>query len=64
MSKDVYKQLLEVMKSRRGPYAGMDIPEFYELVEALFTPQEAEVNNVLTRNSGTSEGSERIGRGD
>ena len=54
MSKDVYKQLLEVMKSRRGPYAGMDIPEFYELVEALFTPQEAEVNNVLTRKPATA----------
>ena len=25
----------------------MDIPEFYELVEMLFTPQEAEINNVL-----------------
>ena len=49
MSKDVYKQLLKVMQDRRGPYAGMDIPEFYELVEVLFTPQEAEVNNVMTR---------------
>ncbi len=47
MSAQVYKDLLEVMKSRRGPYAGMDIPEFYELVEELFTPREAEVNNVL-----------------
>ncbi|UCE52604.1 MAG: 4Fe-4S binding protein [Desulfobacterales bacterium] len=49
MSSEVYKQLLEVMKRRRGAYAGMDIPEFYELVEELFTPEEAEVNNVLTR---------------
>jgi Pyruvate/2-oxoacid:ferredoxin oxidoreductase delta subunit len=47
MTEQVYKDLLEVMKSRRGAYAGMDIPEFYELVEVLFTPQEAEVNNVL-----------------
>jgi Pyruvate/2-oxoacid:ferredoxin oxidoreductase delta subunit len=49
MTEQVYKDLLEVMKSRRGAYAGMDIPEFYELVEELFTPEEAEVNNVLTR---------------
>jgi Pyruvate/2-oxoacid:ferredoxin oxidoreductase delta subunit len=49
MPAQVYKDLLEVMKSRRGPYAGMDIPEFYELVEELFTPEEAEVNNALGR---------------
>ena len=47
MSKEVYKQLLEVMKKRGGNYAGMDIPEFYEMVEELFTPEEAEVNNAL-----------------
>ena len=47
MTEQVYKDLLEVMISRRGRYAGMDIPEFFELVEVLFTPQEAEVNNVL-----------------
>ncbi len=48
MTQEVYKQMLDVMKSRRGAYAGMDIPEFYEMVEALFAPEEAEVNNVLT----------------
>ena len=47
MAQKVYQQLMEVMKNRRGAYAGMDIPEFYELVEALFTPDEAEVNNAL-----------------
>jgi len=26
--KQVYGELLEVMKARRGGYAGMDIPEF------------------------------------
>jgi Pyruvate/2-oxoacid:ferredoxin oxidoreductase delta subunit len=36
------------MQQRRGLYAGVDIPEFYELVEALFKPREAEVNNALT----------------
>ena len=49
MTEQVYKDLLEVMKSRRGNLAGMDIPEFFELVEELFTPQEAEVNNALMR---------------
>lgn len=49
MSQDVYKQMLEVMKSRRGAYPGMDIPEFYAMVEELFSPQEAEVNNALPR---------------
>jgi len=47
MAQEVYKQLLEVMIQRRGAYAGMDIPEFYELVETLFTPEEAAVNNAL-----------------
>ncbi|MBW2410461.1 MAG: 4Fe-4S binding protein [Deltaproteobacteria bacterium] len=49
MTEQVYKDLLEVMKNRRGPYAGMDIPEFFDFVEFLFTPQEAEVNNALPR---------------
>lgn len=31
MSKEVYRRLLEVMKKRGGAYAGMDIPEFYEM---------------------------------
>ncbi len=47
MSKEVYKQLLEVMKKRGGGYAGADIPEFYEMVEVMFTPEEAEVNNAM-----------------
>jgi hypothetical protein len=35
-----------VMKSRGGPYAGTDVPEFLALVEELFTPEEAQVNNT------------------
>lgn len=54
MSQDVYKQMLEVMKSRRGVYPGMDIPEFYAMVEELFSPQEAEVNNALPRKPATA----------
>lgn len=49
MKADVYKQLFEVMKSRRGPYTGIEIPEFYNLVQELFTPEEAEVNNAMSR---------------
>jgi Pyruvate/2-oxoacid:ferredoxin oxidoreductase delta subunit/DNA-binding Lrp family transcriptional regulator len=49
MGKETYRELLEVMKSRGGPYAGLDIPEFFELVEALFDPEEAEINNALQR---------------
>ena len=31
------------MKKRRGRWAGMNIPEFFQMVEDLFTPEEAEV---------------------
>ena len=49
MSKEVYGKLLEVMKNRRGAYSGSDIPEFYEMVKVMFTPEEAEVNNAMPR---------------
>ena len=54
MSQEVYRQLLEVMKKRGGRWAGMDIPEFFQMVEELFTPEEAEVNNALPRGPTTS----------
>ncbi|MBW1711178.1 MAG: hypothetical protein JRG97_12240 [Deltaproteobacteria bacterium] len=56
MSTEVYKQLLEVMRKRGGRYAGMDIPEFYKMVEEMFTPEEAEVNNAMPRGPFTAEG--------
>lgn len=49
MNDNVYKEMLEVMKKRRGLYAGADIPEFYDMVQALFTPEEAEINNAMPR---------------
>ena len=49
MVERVYRELLEVMKSRGGPYAGLDIPEFFALAEELFNPDEAEINNALPR---------------
>ena len=54
MGQQVYQELFEVMKNRRGPYTGVEVPEFYPMVEELFTPQEAEVNNVMPRKPVTS----------
>ena len=54
MSQEVYRQLLEVMKKRGGGYSGMDIPEFFALVEELFTPDEAEVNNAMPKGAFTA----------
>src|SRR5208337_1811606 len=55
MIQNVYKEMLEVMTKRGGPYTGVDVPEFYTLMEALFTPEEAEMNNVLARKPAAAE---------
>lgn len=47
MPAEVYRQSVEVMKKRGGPVNGMDVPEYYAMMEELFTPEEAEVNNAL-----------------
>lgn len=63
MTQGVYIDLLGVMKSRGGPFAGLDIPEFFALVEELFTPDEAAVNNALTKKPAPArEIAERLGR--
>lgn len=63
MSEEVYQELLKVMQKRGGRYAGMDITEFYAMVEAMFTPGEAEVNNAMPRGPFTSENiAESMGR--
>ncbi len=54
MTAKVYQDMLAVMMKRGGPYAGADVPEFYHLMEELFTPEEAELNNALTRNPVTA----------
>lgn len=65
MTAQVYRDLLEVMKGRRGPYAGMDIPEFFAMVEALFTPEEAALNNALPRTpAGAADVARALGRGE
>jgi hypothetical protein len=49
VSQEGYKQLLEVMKKPGGAYAGGDIPEFFNFVEELFPPQEAEAENAMSK---------------
>lgn len=55
MTQTIYKELLQVMKKRGGPYSGADIPEFYAMVEEMFTPEEAEVNNAMPRGPVTAD---------
>lgn len=63
MSEAVYKELLTVMQKRGGRYAGMDIPEFFDMVEVLFTPEEAAINNAMPRGPFTAAGLAReLGR--
>ena len=49
MAEEVYKQLCEITAKRGGMYPGMDIPEFYELIEELFTHEEAAVYVAIPR---------------
>jgi ferredoxin len=44
---DVYKKLCQTMAQRGGRYPGMDIPEFYPLVQELFSPEEAAIAAVM-----------------
>jgi electron transport complex protein RnfB len=49
MTEKVYHELCETLAKRRGRYPGKDIPEFYALVEELFTPEEAAVYNAIPK---------------
>src|SRR3989339_1216112 len=49
MSETVYHELCETLAKRRGRYPGKDIPEFYALVEELFTTEEAEIYNAIPK---------------
>ena len=55
MTEQIYHQLCETMKNRGGMYPGADIPEFYELAETLFTPEEAAVSIGLPRGFHTAD---------
>ncbi|MBI9085996.1 MAG: 4Fe-4S binding protein [Desulfobacterales bacterium] len=49
MAEAVYQQLCNVLAKRGGLYPGRDIPEFFALVEELFTPEEAEIYVAIPR---------------
>lgn len=55
MGDEVYKRLCEEMARRGGRYPGKDIPEFYALVEELFTPDEAAIAASMTSKIITAE---------
>jgi ferredoxin len=52
---EVYRKLCETMAKRGGRYPGTDIPEFYDLVQVLFTPQEAEISTAMPRGFNSAE---------
>jgi Na+-translocating ferredoxin:NAD+ oxidoreductase subunit B len=49
MRDNVYRKLCETLAKRKGRYPGKDIPEFYALVEELFTPEEAELYTAIPK---------------
>lgn len=54
MDNESYKKLCEEMTRRGGRYPGKDIPEFYDLVKELFTPDEAAVVAAMTAKPATA----------
>lgn len=49
MEEQVYQELCQKMAKRGGRFPGMDIPEFYDLIKELFTPEEAEIFNAIPK---------------
>ncbi len=49
MAQKVYHDLCAILAKRGGTYPGKDIPEFYALVEELFTPEEGAVYNAIPK---------------
>ena len=49
MIDEIYRRLCDTMAKRGGRYPGADIPEFYDLVRELYTPEEAEVSVAMPR---------------
>lgn len=49
MTTDIYHDLCKTLDQRGGRYPGLDVPEFYALMEELFTPKEAEVYCAIPR---------------
>ncbi len=54
MSDQVYKDMVNVMSARGLVFGGMDIPEFYKVAKALFTVEEAIINNAMPANAFTA----------
>jgi Pyruvate/2-oxoacid:ferredoxin oxidoreductase delta subunit len=55
MPAEVYRRMCEILAKRGGAYPGIDIPQFYALVEELFTPEEAEFYNAIPKGSHPAE---------
>ena len=49
MEEPVYQELCQKMAKRGGRFPGMDIPEYYNLIKELFTPEEAAVFNAIPK---------------
>lgn len=49
MVDQAYQELCQKLAKRGGRFPGMDIPEFYDLVKELFTPEEASVFNAIPK---------------
>jgi Pyruvate/2-oxoacid:ferredoxin oxidoreductase delta subunit len=49
MAEEVYRKFCEAMAERGGRYPGVDIPEFYAMIKALYAPEEAEVFLAIPR---------------
>jgi Pyruvate/2-oxoacid:ferredoxin oxidoreductase delta subunit len=49
MAATIYKTLYETLAKRKGRYPALDIPEFYVLMEELFTAEEAETYCAIPR---------------
>jgi hypothetical protein len=55
MEDQVYRELMQKFARRGGRYPGMDIPEFYEMARALFSPEEASVAAAMPKGFSTAE---------
>jgi len=54
MADQTYRDLMQKFAHRGGRYPGMDIPEFYEMASALFTPEEAAAAAALPKGFSTA----------
>jgi len=63
MADEIYRDLMQKFARRGGRYPGMDIPEFYAMASALFTPEEAAVAIALPKGFSTAaQVAEALGR--